>query len=109
MSTSRPKKGKSDAGTRIEFSGLTSTVASDKAGKTAEFLSSIGRIDRLVALLGQTGEAGTASVAHMREVAFKLSRAHAAIMGRFGKSAQESCTISYQPRGAARQGNFNDA
>ena len=82
-------KRKSDAGTKIEVLGLTATCPSDGGLTIADPSPAPEKVRRSVKLLHQTPVAGGASIAHMQELAGKLSFNQTATIGRLGRSAGE--------------------
>ena len=93
------KKGKSDAGPKVEFLRVTAALLGGSDGAIAELSLAPERIRKWVAPLFQTREAGTASLAHMQKFAGKLSIALTATMGRFGKSAMKIMYVFFATNG----------
>ena len=78
------KTGKSDAGTKIEFLGLTAAFPIEGGLTIGELSLAPGKVRKLALFFRRSRAAGTASKARTQKLAGKLSFARTAIMGRFG-------------------------
>lgn len=80
---------KSKLGAKMEFLGATIFPADSNSDRTAEPSDSVGRKNKLVALVTEMSHAQTASVASMGKLAGRLRFAQTAVTGRIGSVALE--------------------
>ena len=72
---------------KIDFWGIATSYPEGCTGAVAEISLAPERIAKLVDSIRITRETGSAAVAHMQQLAGKISFAESSIMGRLGKPA----------------------